>query len=995
MSSNVINNNTKTTQTLPKIFGYDESRVVNFVYLSSLEGIYKCNLCHNILNDPVDCVCCGHQFCNKCITTYNCPFGCKNKILKPSSLSIKNVLSKIKFKCNNIGCCQVILYAKLENHDLNCPFQKIKCPKCGETLIKKNLDDHFAKDCKNSLVKCLYCSKEFMRKEIEEHEDKCELKNKNEGIKRISMDEYNIDNNNIENNNAPFSNYYRISFRRSLVSMVNEEELNIVIGKEIDENIKYYFNNFKTNYTKIFNEIIDLKNLLKEKEVSKSKSEKININTEENKKYATNTMNNNKNELSNCMNDLKEKLILLLKNRKDNEDPNKQMFSIIYDMIQKINNYINETNDRINILADNFNKNTKNLISKKNNKLNLTNRDIESIEKNLNDYYENELKILNEKFTEKLNENNNNDSNVDFSSELNNIKNMTNELGNITINIDSIKKNLKQVLNIINEEFSDFSNLVTKNLESNTPNKICDENNVKSSPTEIKEVKIKKINTELVNTMIQNLDTNLTSLENYTQNISKEIKEKIFSELNEKLLQLNKKIEKEMNEKIDLMFSLKYCNECQKIDYFYGFIRCSICNIYNCKECVLLCINCKEFSCKNCCTCKCERQICKKCRTECPSCKIYYCDFCFKNCNICNMQICINCIQKCSICNNEICKLNCSKTCNVCLKTYCNKCSFNIKVIKCQLCQENTCENCISICKNCDLNICKNCGGECEQCEEQFCSNCLIKCINCNKTYCNKCLSPFNKCQICNNSYCHQCKSENKFIKCFNCNKIACMNCNSNCSSCKKNYCKNCALNCNTCNLMSCAKCSSECICNSKIYCDKCISKNIKDNNIFDLNTHSCLCFLNGKSESCSKKTRSYNFIDVNINTEAKFYLNYTNKKNNNNDIKICMIGICNNGDFVENCETSIKNIWVINSCNGDKFCSEGGFEELIDEEFCNKNKENYVYIMIKEWKLFFKINNAIYKYAYDLNKTDKYWFYFESNVEDSEVKMIYLRKIK
>jgi predicted Zn-ribbon and HTH transcriptional regulator len=69
--------------------GYDEDLVINKNYLESLDGIYKCNICNKIMINPVECEECGHNFCNDCISSSDCPFGCKTKVIKPSSLAIK------------------------------------------------------------------------------------------------------------------------------------------------------------------------------------------------------------------------------------------------------------------------------------------------------------------------------------------------------------------------------------------------------------------------------------------------------------------------------------------------------------------------------------------------------------------------------------------------------------------------------------------------------------------------------------------------------------------------------------------------------------------------------------------------------------------------------------------------------------------------------------------------------------------------------------------
>jgi hypothetical protein len=79
---------------------------------------------------------------------------------------------------------------------------------------------------------------------------------------------------------------------------------------------------------------------------------------------------------------------------------------------------------------------------------------------------------------------------------------------------------------------------------------------------------------------------------------------------------------------------------------------------------------------------------------------------------------------------------------------------------------------------------------------------------------------------------------------------------------------------------------------------------------------------------------------------------------------------------------------------NGNKFSSKKGFESFLDFDDINKGI-NYVYIMIKANKLFFKVNESIYKWAYDLDKKSNYWFYVENNIKDSAIKFFYIKRIK
>ena len=157
--------------------GIDPERIVNKEYLSTLGDFYKCCICFKIMLDPKDCEECGHSYCNECISKLNCPFGCKKKSIKNTSVGIINLLKNIKFNCQNDGCTCIIPYDEVKNHDLNCEYQKVQCTnkRCKKKIIKSQLENHIKNECKYSLIKCKYCKSEYFRKEINEHEKLCSI----------------------------------------------------------------------------------------------------------------------------------------------------------------------------------------------------------------------------------------------------------------------------------------------------------------------------------------------------------------------------------------------------------------------------------------------------------------------------------------------------------------------------------------------------------------------------------------------------------------------------------------------------------------------------------------------------------------------------------------------------------------------------------------------------------------------------------------------------
>ena len=98
---------------------------------------------------------------------------------------------------------------------------------------------------------------------------------------------------------------------------------------------------------------------------------------------------------------------------------------------------------------------------------------------------------------------------------------------------------------------------------------------------------------------------------------------------------------------------------------------------------------------------------------------------------------------------------------------------------------------------------------------------------------------------------------------------------------------------------------------------------------------------------------------------------------NNINRLSKLLIGFTDNGLFQENDDKIISNIYAINLINGNKFCSENNVEESCFDMNLIKDENICVYLMIKNKKLFFKVNNSEYKSGFDLTK-DEYWIYLE-----------------
>ena len=508
-----------------------------------------------------------------------------------------------------------------------------------------------------------------------------------------------------------------------------------------------------------------------------------------------------------------------------------------------------------------------------------------------------------------------------------------------------------------NNELKLVSNIYSSNSENNNNNKNDTISN--NQPDSI------------IQTNILNLENRMVNLENYTKNIEAEIKQDIITQFNNQVNNFNSIMEQKLDNKIGKMFSLKYCKECEKVDYFYGFKKCASCENEICKQCITLCTNCKILFCKRCCTCaKCNRNYCIKCGILCTECNKKFCKNCIINCSTCNKLLCLLCIKQCLNCKNNNCGTYCSKTCYICNKNICNKCEniSEIKIIKCSSCNNNICKECLKFCEFCEKKICKNCEKICNKCNLKICKSCINgigECFDCKKIFCKKCKNGNieKKCEICNNIFCKEC--ENKFINCYLCNQNICKNCCNKCL-CGNIYCNICSLECEKCGRKVCNTCSAKCVCDIAIFCNECLKQNTET-----VLMHDCLYFINDRAIFDTKKTRSKISFDINNDFEIKLYIYNYNK------ISKLLIGFTDNELFKENADEEISNIYVINLINGKKYSSETKKEASLIDLNSIKEQNISVFLMVKNKKLYFKINNYDYKFGFDLTK-DKYWLYLE-----------------
>lgn len=116
-----------------------EQYVIKDDFYNSIKDEITCIICVGIKKNPVMCCRCQNSFCSKCIKTWNeknkiCPFKCSSPEYVDCRI-IKNLLSKLTFKCKN-NCGDIIPYDKIEIHyDFEC--KKIDLKEKNKKLLTK------------------------------------------------------------------------------------------------------------------------------------------------------------------------------------------------------------------------------------------------------------------------------------------------------------------------------------------------------------------------------------------------------------------------------------------------------------------------------------------------------------------------------------------------------------------------------------------------------------------------------------------------------------------------------------------------------------------------------------------------------------------------------------------------------------------------------------------------------------------------------------------
>ena len=156
---------------------------VNYEFVDKVPEDHHCTICTNILTDPVLTECCGQLFCDGCLKKWlqqqkTCPHCRKINFVSIKDKRIKRAIDNLKTYCPNRSkeCDKITTLGECNQHLEKCLFVEVSCTKkCGEIMLRKELQDHEDNKCPNRLVQCQYCNTEGMHTEItaKSHLDIC------------------------------------------------------------------------------------------------------------------------------------------------------------------------------------------------------------------------------------------------------------------------------------------------------------------------------------------------------------------------------------------------------------------------------------------------------------------------------------------------------------------------------------------------------------------------------------------------------------------------------------------------------------------------------------------------------------------------------------------------------------------------------------------------------------------------------------------------------
>ena len=147
---------------------------------------FECNICTQIVNDPLLCKNCEATYCKQCIEQWlkkpgseqRCP-NCREIYEQHVSRRFNQRMSEVRLKCqfSKNGCTIKQAALAIRTHELTCEYRdkdpkaKVKCEDCSKEIEYGKLDKHKNKECEAKLIKCIHCNRKYHVNYVNRHEN--------------------------------------------------------------------------------------------------------------------------------------------------------------------------------------------------------------------------------------------------------------------------------------------------------------------------------------------------------------------------------------------------------------------------------------------------------------------------------------------------------------------------------------------------------------------------------------------------------------------------------------------------------------------------------------------------------------------------------------------------------------------------------------------------------------------------------------------------------
>ena len=154
-------------------------------FVEPLNDRCACPICHLASREPM-LTKCGHQFCWECLRplirdgNVMCPV-CRKELntseMLENNMTKREILS-LKIFCDQCeeGCSWQGELKQRDEHNQECGYGVETCSNdCGETIMRKDMDNHMQYMCNRRIVCCYYCDTQLEYGQLTVHYEMCDI----------------------------------------------------------------------------------------------------------------------------------------------------------------------------------------------------------------------------------------------------------------------------------------------------------------------------------------------------------------------------------------------------------------------------------------------------------------------------------------------------------------------------------------------------------------------------------------------------------------------------------------------------------------------------------------------------------------------------------------------------------------------------------------------------------------------------------------------------